>query len=136
MFCSVHDWHSVLWINKHPKRISQIDNSEFPASIHEIKSLLSNSARKSSNSLIFMPLQRQFLAKLYIFLCDSVYTWRIARTSQVAKKEHFKNTRMSKLSDPIFSFSKGVHLMHKIWKYPTAQNTFYHPLHDFLSDSL
>ena len=83
-----------------------------------------------------MPLQRQFLAKLYIFLCDSVYTWQIAHTSQAAKKDHFKNTRMSKLSNPIFSLSKGVHLMHKIWKYPTAQNTFNRPLRDFLSDSL
>ena len=83
-----------------------------------------------------MPPQRKLLAKLYIFLCDSVYTWRITRTSQVAKKVHFKNTRMSKLSNPIFSLSKGVHLMHKIWKYPAAQTTFNHPLRDFLSDSL
>ena len=83
-----------------------------------------------------MPLQRQFLAKLYIFLCDSVYTWRIARTSQAAKNSHFNNTRMSKLLNPIFSLSKSVNLMHEIWKYPTAQTTFNHPLRDFLSDSL
>ena len=83
-----------------------------------------------------MQSQRQFLANLYIFLCDSVYTWRITQMSQVAKKDHFNNTRMSKLSNPIFSLSKGVHLMHKFWKCPTAQTTFNHPLREFLSDSL